>query len=167
MASPQTDGRIAFAGTPSRAEFDRITTLMLPTWARWYVLYPVMGVIFVAVSLHGARRASELVVDGVFALVVPLALLLFERRRRTRAWTQAVRLTGRIHGVVSPDGIEWNTERSTSRFEWSQVTRVARAAELAVVFHGPRSGFYFPRSFFESDAAWAAFGAELAARGPA
>lgn len=167
MSFTPTDGRIAFAGRPSRAEFDRIMTLMLPPWARWYVLYPVVGAIFLAVSVAGARRTSELVVDGAFALVVTLAVHLFEKRRRTRAWMQMVRLTGRIHGVVSADGIEWNTDNSTSRFEWAKIVRVARGANLAVVFFAPRSGFYFPRSFFESDAAWAALDAELVARVPA
>ena len=147
---------IAFAGTVTRREFERIQSRLLPTWARWYVLYPAAAVVFFAVTLPGARL-SELVGDLVFVALFPIGMTMFTRRVRARAWKEAVRLNGRVHGAITPEGIEWNTERTASRFEWARIERVTRAADLVLAFYAPRCAFFFPRSFFASTAEWTAF----------
>ncbi len=152
---------VAFAGTVTRQEFDRIQAQLLPVWARWYVLYPVVAVVFFAVTLPGARL-SELVGDLVFVALFPIGMAMFMRRVRARAWQQAIRLGGRVHGAITPEGIEWNTERTAARFEWAKIERVARTADLTLAFHSPRCAFFFPRSFFASEADWTAFNRAIA-----
>jgi hypothetical protein len=153
---------VAFAGTVTRDEFARIQSLLLPRWARWYVFYPVAAVVVLAVSLPGARL-SELVVDfAAFFVLFPIAMALFTRRVRTRAWKQALRLNGRVHGAITPEGIEWNTERTATRFDWAKIERVAQTADLTLAFYSARCAFFFPRSFFASEAEWAAFNRAIA-----
>jgi hypothetical protein len=148
---------IAFAGTVTRQEFERVQAMLLPGWARWYVIYPAAAAVMLAFSLPDARL-SELVVDfAAFFVLFPIGMALFTRRVRTRAWKQAVRLGGRVHGVVTPEGIEWNTERTATRYEWAKIERVARTPGLTLAFYAPRCAFFFPRSFFASEAEWTAF----------
>jgi len=153
---------IAFAGTVTREEFARIQSRLLPAWARWYVFYPVAVVVVLAVSLPGARL-SELVVDfAAFFVLFPIGMALVTQRVRAHAWKQATRLNGRVHGAITPEGIEWNTERTASRFEWARIERVARTADLTLAFYSPRRAFFFPRSFFASEAQWTAFNQAIA-----
>jgi hypothetical protein len=151
----------AFAGQVTRPEFERVQTRLLPVWARWYVMYPVLLVIFGAFTLPGARP-SELAGDLVFVIGFPLAMRVVTKRARTQAWKQMVGLSGRVHGVITADGIEWNTERSTTRYEWARIPRIAQADGLTLAFYSKRCAFFFPRSLFESDAAWTAFNAAIA-----
>jgi hypothetical protein len=90
-------------------------------------------------------------------VLFPIGMALFTRRVRARAWKQATRLNGRVHGVITPAGIEWNTERTASRFEWAKIVRIKQAGDLTLAFYTPRCAFFFPRSFFASEAEWAAF----------
>ena len=153
----QTPAAIAFAGTATRQEFDRIQSQLLPTWARWYVLYPALAAVIFAISLPGARL-SELVFDlAAFFVLFPIGMAMFTRRVRTRTWKQAMRLGGRVHGAITPEGIEWNTERTAARFEWAKIIRVKQVADLTLAYYTPRSAFYFPRSFFATEADWTAF----------
>jgi hypothetical protein len=156
----------AFAGTITRAGFVRVQSLLLPAWARWYVMYPVLGAIFLAASLPGATPI-DVVSDLLFMLLFAAAMTLFTRRVRHRAWQQAVRLNGRVHGALTAEGLEWNTDNTASRFEWAKIVKVAHAPDMTLAFHTPRCAFYFPRSFFETEAAWSAFNAEIDARVPA
>ncbi len=165
--APTLPDSIAFAGTVTRDEFSRIQTRLLPAWARWYVFYPVALAVVLAIELPGARP-SQLVVDwAAFLVLFPIAMALFTRRVRTRAWKQALRLNGRVHGAVTAGGIEWNTERTAARFEWAKIERVSRTADLVLAFYSARCAFFFPRSFFASEADWAAFNEAIAAWGPA
>ena len=40
---------------------------------------------------------------------------------RDAGYLQVTRLNGRVHGAITPAGIEWNTERTASRLLYSQV----------------------------------------------
>ena len=146
-----------FAGTVTHAEFARIQHRMQPVWARWYVLYPVLAAIFLACTLPGANLVVQVTIDAVLLAIFAAAIVVATRRARARAWRQAMRLGGRVHGAISPAGIEWNTERSSARYEWAQIARIDQGEGLTLAFFQSRGAFYFPRSFFASDAAWAAF----------
>ncbi len=163
MTSSSTNLPIAFGGVVTRPEFVRVQSLLLPAWARWYVIYPVLGVIFFGTSLPGATAQSA-TSDVLFALIFVIGMTLFTRRVRTRTWKQVVRLGGRVHGAITQDGIEWNTDNTASRFEWAKIMKVAHGKDLTLAFHAPRAAFFFPRTFFESDQAWSAFNAEIDAR---
>jgi len=156
METP-TPASFEFAGTVTRAEFARIQQRMLPVWARWYVLYPTLAAVLAFFTLRDAIDLPGIVSEVVMLAIVAVAMVVTTRRTRERAWRQAVRLVGRVHGAISPAGIEWNTERTTARFEWSQVARIDQTEGLTLAFFGPRNAFFFPRSFFASDAAWVAF----------
>ncbi len=148
---------IAFAGTVTRDEFARIQSRLLPAWGRWYVIYPVAAAVVLAVQLPGARL-SELVVDmTAFFVLFPICMAWVTRRVRTRAWKQAIRLSGRVHGAITSAGIEWNTERTATRFDWAKIERVARTPGLTLAFYSRYGAFFFPRSFFASQAEWTAF----------
>jgi len=163
---PSPPASIAFSGTVTRDEFDRIHARLLPVWARWYVLYPVVGTVALAFAMRGAR-VSALVVDVVaFFVLLPIAMAVFTRRARTRAWKQFLRLYGRLHGAVTADGIEWNTERSAARFEWARIERVTHGDGLVLAFLSPRNALFFPRSFFATEADWTAFNDVIAAACP-
>jgi len=99
------------------------------------------------------------VVFSVAVLAVPVAM----RRTRTRLWRHTVQPVGRVHGRITPEGIEWNTDRSTTRWEWARFVEVQRVGDLASASCAPRSAFYFPRSSFESDGRWTAFDTAIAA----
>lgn len=161
MTDP-TPPSFAFAGTVTREEFGRIQSRLLPVWARWYAIYPVLAVVFVACTVPGAHKVSELVTDVLFMAMFGVAMAFVTRRARTRAWRQVVRLGGRVHGAITPAGIEWNTERTTARYEWAQILRIDQTTGLTLAFFQPRGAFYFPRSFFGSDAAWTAFNDAIA-----
>jgi hypothetical protein len=152
-----TPASFDFAGTVTRPEFARIQHRMLPVWARWYVLYPMVAAVLAFFTLRDELTLSRIVTEVLILVIVVVAMVVTTRRTRERAWRQAVRMAGRVHGAISPAGIDWNTDRSTAHFEWAQVTRIDRTENLTLTFLGPRSAFYFPRSFFASDAAWAAF----------
>ncbi len=153
---------VAFAGTLSLEEFGRIQKAILPRWARWYVTVPILA-IAVFCSVGPTTDPTLLLVDlGVLAIVL-LAMRLTVRRVQARTWKQSVRLVGRVHGAITPEGIEWNSERSTSRYEWARITEVRRAGDLTLAFYAPRCAFYFPRSFFDSQASWDAFNAAITA----
>ena len=163
MNPASTNPSVAFAGTLTRAEFGRVQSMLLPAWARWYVISPIaaIGAFF---SVESIVKPSGL---GFHLLLTILALIGIGwtmRDVRTRAWKQFVDVGGRVRGTVAADGIEWNTSMSTTRCEWAKVTRVARADGLTLAFYTPRCAFYFPRSFFDSDQAWTAFSAEIDAR---
>ncbi len=156
MTEPTTPS-IPFAGSVTLAEFGRVQQRLLPAWARWQVLYPALAVIFLAVRLPEAHKVSDLVTDVLLVALFAVAVTFSTRRARARSWRQVVRLHGRVHGAISPAGIDWNTERSTAHYEWAQILRVDQTRDLTLAFFMPRGAFYFPRSFFESDAAWTAF----------
>lgn len=151
-----------FAGTVTLAEFARVQQRLLPAWARWYVLYPALAVVFLACTLPGAHKVSEVVIDVLFMAMFGAAMAFVTRRARVRAWRQVVRLGGRVHGTISPAGVEWITERTTARHEWAQIVRVDRTEGLVLAFFSSRGAFYFPRSFLDSDAAWTAFNDAIA-----
>ena len=152
---------LAFAGTVTRGEFDRIQSMLLPRWARWYVFYPMLAAVFCAVSLPGAKL-SDLLVDLVIVVLFPLAMLVVTRRARSRAWRQAQRLGGAVHGAITSEGIEWNTADTASRFEWSKIVRVTQADGMTLAFYTPRCAFFFPRSFFASESVWWEFNGAIA-----
>ena len=152
---------LAFAGTVSRGEFDRIQSMLLPKWARWYVFYPALAAVFCAFSLPGAKL-SDLLVDLVIVVLFPLAMLGVTRRARSRAWRQMQRLGGAVQGVITSEGIEWNTVNTASAFAWSKIVRVAQADGMTLAFYTPRCAFYFPRSFFASESAWSEFNGAIA-----
>lgn len=151
-----------FAGTVTLQEFGRVQQRLLPAWARWYVLYPALAVVFLACTLPGAHKVSEVVTDVLFMAMFGAAMAFVTRRARVRAWRQVVRLGGRVHGTISPAGIEWITERTSARYEWAQIVRIDQVEGLTLAFFSGRGAFYFPRSFLESDAAWAAFNVAIA-----
>lgn len=150
-----------FAGTVTRQEFARIQHRMLPVWARWYVLYPALAVVVLAFTLPGAHKVSNVVMDVLLMPILAAAVAFGTRRAQARAWRLVVRQSGRVHGAISPAGIEWNTERSSARYGWAQIARIDQANGLTLAFFQSRGAFYFPRSFFASDAAWAAFNEAL------
>ena len=151
---------VAFTGTLTRAEFDRVQLHLLPPWARWYVCYPMFAVVVFFVS-----PTRDLPIDPwlkvLFAAIPVIGLDWLMRKSRTKAWNQLMQLGGRVSGSISAEGIEWRTAMLTTRFDWSKVVRVAHADGLTLAFYTPRCAFYFPRSFFESDQVWAAFNAEI------
>ncbi len=157
------DPPVAFAGTLTRAEFGRVQSMLVPVWARWYVIFPLqtVGIFFFSESRD---EASNLGLQVLAAALVVLGTAWAMRHTRTRAWNQLVQLVGEVSGTVTSDGIEWHTSISTTRFEWAKVIRVARADGLTLAFYAPRCAFYFPRSFFESEEAWTAFNAVIDAR---
>ncbi len=163
MNQVSTATPVTFAGTLTRAEFGRVQSMLLPAWARWYVIFPLLavGLFFFSGSREEAANPSLQLLSTALILIGAAWAM---RYTRTRAWNQLVRLHGRVSGTLTSDGIDWHTSMSTTRFEWAKVIRIARADGLTLAFYTPRCAFYFPRSFFESEEAWAAFNAVIDAR---
>ncbi len=155
-----------FSGTVTLPEFERIQTQLTPAWARRGVLHAVMAVALATVALVDRSLPELLAFALLFAAFVALRRV-FARRAHERAWKRAVQLGGRMHGDISAQGILWNTERSSTRFEWANVLRLDQAEGLTLAYYTPRCAFFFPRSFFESDAAWTAFNEAIAGWVPA
>jgi hypothetical protein len=153
--NPPGTPSIAFAGTLSLEEFGRVQKALLPAWTRWSVLAPVLAAALFAASGAATDPISLLFDVGVTAST-PIALGVVSRRFRKRAWQRSAQIVGRVRGAISPDAIDWVTDRSTSRGEWARIVEVRHADDLALPFYAPRCAFYFPRSFFDSDAAWTA-----------
>ena len=154
--NPPSTPSIAFAGTLSLEEFGRVQRAILPVWTRWYVTMPIQALVLLGVA--GLPRNPQAWLYDLGALVVVLvAVQVVIRRSRVRAWKQSARLVGRVHGAVTPEGIDWNTDRSASRYEWARIIQVKRTDDLTLAFYAPRCAFYFPRSFFDSDATWTGF----------
>ena len=166
MSLSSTTPSIPFGGTVTRAEFARIQTLLLPAWARWYVMYLCLGVILLATSLPHATW-SGLATTALFAVGFVVAMALFTKRTQARTWKRVVALNGRVHGAIGPAGLEWNTANAQSRLEWARIAKIAHGRDLTLAFYAPRCAFFFPRSFFESEQAWHAFNAAIDAYAPA
>jgi hypothetical protein len=158
--NPPSNPSIAFAGTLSLEEFGRVQQALLPAWMRWYVAAPILALAFF-VSTGAATDAFSLMFDVGATAAALVMIRLVSRRYRKRAWLQAAQIVGRVQGAISADGIDWVTDRSTSRYEWAKIVEVRHADELTLAFYAPRHAFYFPRSFFDSDAAWTGFNAAL------
>lgn len=152
----------AFAGTLTLEEFGRVQRAILPKWVRWYVTLPLLA-IATFLGMGAATNVASLVLDLVILGLVVGSLQVVIRRAAVRQWKQTVQLVGRVHGRITHEGIEWNTDRSTSRYEWARIVEVKQVDDLTLAFYAPRCAFYFPRSFFDSDARWTAFNAAIAA----
>ena len=151
---------VTFSGIVSREDFSRVNSLLLPRWMRWYFLVPCVVYLFVsigvgwAVALHQPLAAApDLALAGLVLAAVAGLTVYF----RSRTWRGVTSLTGRVHGAATISGIEWNTDNASARFTWAKLVKVQRARDLTLVFYAPRSAFYFPRAFFESDDSWKQF----------
>jgi hypothetical protein len=161
MNQPSTPS-FAFAGTLTLEEFGRVQKTILPVWTRWYVTTPLQAIVLFCVTGLPKEPSTWLYDLGALAVVL-IAVQLTIRRARMRTWKQSVQIVGRVHGAITPDGIDWVTDRSTSRYEWAKIIAVKQADGLTLAFYAPRCAFYFPRSFFDSDETWAGFNLAIAA----
>jgi hypothetical protein len=150
----------AFAGRVTRDEFIRVQRMLMPTWAQPYVLFPVIGV----AVLYANPIALGWTLNIVVAVALALLLMWSTRRTQVRSWKEHVQVAGRVHGSIGPDGLEWITKHTQSRFEWAKIVRVKQGQDMTLAFYSPRCAFYFPRSFFETPQAWEAFNMELRSR---
>lgn len=160
MHAVHADAGLCFGGTLSFAQFDRIQQVLLPWWMRKWVVIP-----FVMYATVFGDREWQVVFDdpvvwmaglfvGTVILLVMWGLVRFTRRR---TWKRVVALNGAISGSAGPDGIDWNTELTQARMPWTKFIKLRKRPDLLLLYYMPGCALYFPRAFFGSDEAWAAF----------
>lgn len=151
---------IPFRGELTQRQFSQVQSLLLPWWARAYVVVPVCVFVFVSIGAGWSsvlENPLSVVEDFLFALVVLFASALITWYGRKRAWLASAKLHGQVHGQVSAAGLDWNTDVTTTRLAWDKLIGFKEAGSLVLVYYAPRCAFYFPRCFFADEQAWHSF----------
>jgi hypothetical protein len=149
----------SFSGTINEPQFNRVQSALLPVWSRWYFFAPTCVLAFVALGTGWAEAIadpSQAVPDLLWGLAVFVTCTLLMRYGRRRAWQSYIRLHGAVSGRVSPNGIEWKTESSTTSLPWEKLLGFRVFNDLALVFYAPRCAFFLPRDFFATEQEWSA-----------
>lgn len=162
-----TFNAVQFSGSISREAFFRVQTLLLLIWVRWYVFSACIVYFFVRFGVGWTEVISSpmnALPDLILAALVLLASNLIVWFGRNKAWRNTIAMSGRVFGVVTESGIDWNTSNTVSKFEWLKFVKVRLERNLTMLFYSERCALYFPKSFFESEQEWLQFDSLVSSR---
>jgi hypothetical protein len=146
---PMPESVVSFRGELTRQQFSQVQSLLLPLWARAYVVVPMCVLLFISIGVGWpAVLANPLAVfpDLLFALLVLLASALILWFGRRKAWQANARLHGEIHGQLTAEGLEWNTSITKANFPWSKLLAFKESGDLVLVLYAPRVRSTFRRT---------------------
>ncbi len=165
--NPAESSVFRFRGDPTRAQFAAVHAALLPKWLGPCIVIPCIFYLFAFMDrswsdivAYPERSIPDLLTAAICALMY-MALTWYGRKS---AWRNSIKMNGTIHGKLDDIGIEWNTDHTTTRFKWAELTKMKVLPGMMLVYYTPRCAFYFPREFFSSEEQWTGFGKLVASK---
>jgi YcxB-like protein len=158
--SSHTEVAIPFRGEITQFDFDRVQSLLLPKWATGYVVVPACIYFFVEFGSGWSvvfQNPLSALPDLLFAFAVIAACWAITWFGRRKAWQANAQMHGETYGHLSPAGLEWSTETTSTKLPWNKLLRFKDAKDLVLIYYSPHCAFYFPKSFFSSEESWGSF----------
>jgi YcxB-like protein len=158
--SSQLEAGIPFRGEITQFDFARAQSLLLPKWATAYVIVPLCLFLFIHLGIGWSatfQNPLSALPDLLFAFAVIAAYWAITWFGRRRAWQADAQMHGQTYGLLSPVGLEWNTEITSTKLPWNKLLRFKEVKDLVLIYYSPHCAFYFPRSFFSSEESWGSF----------
>jgi len=151
---------ITFEGQLNEKLFTRLQWLTSPRILRhlWWILLAVYG-LGLLMGEHQAITANplKLAIQALPYLFFVFFMAIAPRYAIRKHWSTNALIKSRVTGAADAEGIEWKTEYVTSRFPWKIFLKRKQAEDMVILYMATKTALYFPRLFFQDEAAWQSF----------
>jgi len=152
---------VTFTGQLTEADFGRLQALHTRRVVQaWSILLTAL-VAFLAWR-WGWKAISAFPADAAMlflplVLILPLSLLVRPLVWR-RHWLRSKALHQPIKGLLSAEGVRWNSEGlSQNQVPWNLLLHYRASPTLVLLYFSPNQFFYFFPHYFASEADWREF----------